>query len=172
MDDFKRMYRNVNNCIKCGTKLVLQNDREQKERPHCPNCGWIYYKNPVPASACVLINESNELLLVKRKFSPHADEWALPSGYIELWQTPEECAVDELFEETGIIGEVDSFIDFYTGYSPIYIRTLSFGFLMKGVGGELQAGDDAQEAVFFKQNELPPICFWSHQHFLKKINYL
>ncbi|MFA5464817.1 MAG: NUDIX hydrolase [Candidatus Cloacimonadales bacterium] len=166
------MYDEVNNCIRCGTRLILKEDREHKERPHCPNCGWIYYKNPIPASACVVINNKNELLLVKRKLAPHAGEWALPSGYIELWQSPEECAVAELEEETGLVGEIVSFIDFYTGYSPIYLRTLSFGFLMKEVGGILQAGDDALEAVFYNQEELPDICFWSHQHFLRKINYI
>ncbi len=172
MEDFKNMYQNINYCIKCGAEMVLKDDRENKERPHCEHCGWIYYKNPIPASACVVINEKNDLLLVKRKFEPKANEWALPSGYIELWQTPDECAVEELREETGLIAEVSSFIDYYTGFSPIYLRVLSFGFLMKVTGGVLKAGDDALEAMFFSQDDLPPICSWSHQHFLRKINYI
>ncbi len=172
MEDFKNMYQGVKHCLKCGTELLIKEDRENKERPHCPQCGWIYYKNPIPAAACVVINDQNELLLIKRRFEPKPNEWALPSGYIELWQSPEEAAVEELKEETGLVGEIDQFIDYYTGYSPIYLRVLSFGFKMKVKGGILAPGDDASEAVFYKQNELPPIAFWSHQHFLRKINYI
>ncbi|HPM01825.1 MAG TPA: zinc ribbon domain-containing protein, partial [Candidatus Cloacimonadota bacterium] len=61
------MYQNIRFCVKCGAELIIKDDRENKERPHCENCGWIYYKNPIPAAACVVINEQNELLLVKRK---------------------------------------------------------------------------------------------------------
>lgn len=172
MEEFKNMYNNVNFCQKCGSKLSIQKDREGKERPHCPVCGWIYYKNPIPAAACLVINEQNEVLLVKRKFEPKANEWALPSGYIELWQTPEEAAIDELEEETGLVGEIDHFIDYYTGSSPIYIRILSFGFKMKIIGGTLKAGDDALEAKFFSLQDMPHIAFWSHEHFLRKENYI
>jgi len=161
-------YKNINNCIRCGNTLVLQKDREGKTRPHCKICGWIYYKNAVPAVACLVLNEFNEVLLVKRMFEPQAGRWALPSGYIEIWQTPEEAAVDELLEETGLIGEIDSFIGYYYGYSPFYERVLSLGYKMNIKGGELKAGDDALEACFFKQEEMPEIAFWSHQDFLIK----
>ncbi len=172
MEEFKDMFKDVNFCLRCGHKLTVKEDRESKERPHCDNCGWIYYKNPIPAAACVVINNENQLLLVKRKFEPKANEWALPSGYIELWQSPQEAAVEELKEETGLIGEVHQFIDYYTGSSPIYLRIISFGYLMKINGGILQAGDDALEARFFSKEELPPIAFKSHKHFLNKLNYI
>jgi len=161
-------YKNINNCIRCGHAVLLEKDREKKVRPQCAQCGWIFYKNPVPAVACVVLNEQNEVLLVKRMFEPQAGQWALPSGYIEIWQTPEEAAVDELLEETGLVGEIDSFIGYYYGYSPIYERVLSLGYRMIIKGGELQAGDDAMEAKFFKQEIMPEIAFWSHQDFLIK----
>ena len=109
MQEFER-YKNTKFCLVCGNSLALKQDKENKLRPHCERCGWIFYKNHVPAVACVVLNEKNQLLLVKRKFEPQIGFWALPSGYMEIWQTPEETAIEELREETGLIGEIESFI--------------------------------------------------------------
>ncbi|MCL2063514.1 MAG: NUDIX hydrolase [Candidatus Cloacimonetes bacterium] len=168
MIDIER-YKNINFCIVCGGVLVIKKDKENKNRPICESCGWIFYKNHIPAVACVVLDEiNNKVLLVKRKYEPQIGFWALPSGYMEIWQTPEEAAIDELREETGLIGVVDSFIGYYSGYSPIYERVLSLGFRMKIIGGVLEAGDDALEAVFYDIEKMPEIAFWSHQDFLKK----
>jgi len=161
-------YKNINHCVRCGNELKLYEDRENKVRPQCEKCGWIYYKNPVPAVACLVLNEHDEVLLVKRMYEPQSGLWALPSGYMEIWQTPEEAAIEELLEETGLVGEIEKFIGYYCGYSPFYERVLSLGFKMKIKGGILQAGDDALEARFFPQKEMPMIAFWSHQDFLIK----
>jgi len=161
-------YKGVNYCLRCGHKLVLKKDRENKLRPVCENCGWIYYKNPIPAAACVIFNEKKELVIIKRKFEPSAGAWALPSGYIEINNTPEETAVEEMKEETGLDGEVLQFLAYYPGYSPIYEQVLSFGFLMKIIGGKLQAGDDASDARFVKPTDLPEIAFAAHRHFIEQ----
>jgi len=159
-------YRNINFCIRCGNKLVVKTDLENKLRPRCEKCGWIYYKNPIPAVACVIFNEKNELLIIKRKFEPKPGEWALPSGYMEIYQSPQETAIAEMQEETGLTGEVKQFIDFYHGYSPIYERVISFGFLMRITGGKLCAGDDAAEACFVPLDQLPEIAFKVHKHYI------
>lgn len=165
--DVADLYKNAKFCQNCGSKLTIKKDGENKLRAICENCGFILYKNPIPAVAIFVINEADEILLVKRKFEPQVGMWALPSGYIEINMTPQENAVAELVEETGLIGEVDHFIDWYYGYSPIYLRTLSLGFRMKILGGKLQAGDDAEEAKFFSTKNFPPIAFDAHRHFIQ-----
>ncbi|PID29904.1 MAG: ADP-ribose pyrophosphatase [Candidatus Cloacimonadota bacterium] len=164
-----KRYEDINYCQKCGYKLILEEDRESKIRPHCNQCGWVYYKNPIPAAACVILNEKNQILIIKRKFEPNPGEWALPSGYIEIDQTPEEAAVAEMFEETGLIGEVAEFIDYFTGSSPIYESIISFGFFMKVTDGSLHAGDDALEAKFVDFDALPEIAFPAHLHYIKSV---
>jgi 8-oxo-dGTP diphosphatase len=164
----KDRYKDINHCIKCGFSLKMLTDRESKDRPQCERCGWIYYKNPIPAVACLVINQENELLLIKRKYEPSVGMWALPSGYIEIWQSPEEAAIQELCEETGLIGEIEHFIDYHNGFSPIYEKVLSLGFRFRIVGGELQAGDDAVEAKYFALDALPEIAFLSHIKFIEK----
>lgn len=167
MEQWQREYERIRFCIRCGNTLENKADREDKIRPHCPHCGWIYYWNPIPACACVHINQQRELLIIKRKFEPKAGSWALPSGYVEIDQTPEECAVSELQEETGLIAEVDHFLDYFTGSSPLYRRIISFGFLMRVTGGRLQAGDDATEACYVALDEIPPIAFAAHRHYIQ-----
>jgi 8-oxo-dGTP diphosphatase len=164
----KESYNNVNFCLKCGNKIELRTDKEGKMRPECTNCNWIYYKNPIPASTCVILNDNNEIVIIKRKFEPNAGEWALPSGYVEIDQTPAECAIEEMKEETGLLGKVIVQLGYYTDFSPIYEKVISFGFLMKIVGGKLQAGDDAEDAKFVSLDELPEICFASHRYFIEK----
>ena len=161
------MYSGINYCLKCGGKLSIKNDRENKSRPICNDCGWIYYKNPIPASACLVVNSKNEILLIKRKFEPSSGKWALPSGYIEINQTPEQAAIAEMKEETNLDGEIDYFIDYFTGDSPIYQKIISFGYKMNIIGGTLEAGDDASEAKFVSYENLPEICFASHRHFIE-----
>lgn len=163
----KDLYQNANFCQSCGEKLEIRTDREGKLRAICPSCGFILYKNPIPAVAILVINDHNEILLVKRLFEPRAGMWALPSGYIEINMSPEENAIAEMKEETGLDGQVDYCIDWYYGYSPIYLRTLSIGFKMNIIGGKLQAGDDAEEARFFPLDKLPPLAFEAHKHFIK-----
>ena len=163
-------YLNVNYCLVCGSKLTIKPDKEKKLRPQCQSCNWIYYKNHVPAVACVVINNLDQILLVKRKYEPQVGFWALPSGYMEIWQTPEDTAKDELLEETGLIGEIENFIGYYSGYSKMYEKVLSMGFKMKIIGGTLEAGDDAEEAVFFDFDKMPEIAFLSHRDFLLKCN--
>ena len=162
----KESYNNVNFCLKCGNVMLLGDDREGKMRPQCSECGWTFYKNPIPASACIILNDKNELVVIKRKYEPNAGGWALPSGYVEIDQNPAECAVDEMKEETGLDGEVIVQLGYDTEYSPIYEKVISFGFLMKITGGKLQAGDDAVEARYVSFDELPKIVFPSHIKFI------
>ncbi len=162
------LYNDVKYCQLCGEPMSVITDREGKTRSRCTACGWIKYLNPIPAAACLIVNDEGKIVVIKRKYEPNPGEWALPSGYIELDQTAEEAAIAEMQEETGLDGEIVQFIDYYMGYSPIYYRVLSMGFQMRIAGGELQAGDDASEARYVSLDELPPICFDSHRHFIKK----
>src|SRR3989442_7480795 len=91
-------------CPLCGSRLVRR-DEHGIRRPTCPRCGFIYYRNPVPAAGVILHVEST-VLLVKRRFAPRAGAWCLPAGFMEYGETPRRCAVRELREETGLRGRL------------------------------------------------------------------
>ncbi len=165
----EKSYEGVNFCLRCGNKLDFVRDVEGKLRKKCANCGWTFYKNPVPAVACVILSNKREIVIIKRLVEPQIGKWALPSGYIEINQSPEQAAVVEMKEETGLDGEVERFIGYYDGTSPIYEKVLSLGFLMRVKGGKLEAGDDAGEAEYVSLQELPRLAFLAHEYFIDVI---
>lgn len=47
-------------------------------------------------------NPEPKVLLIKRKNHPYKDKWALPGGFVDPDETPEEAAERELREETSL----------------------------------------------------------------------
>jgi len=60
-----------------------------------------------------VLGDNHELFLIKRRNEPKPGTWALPSGYVEIDETSAECAVHELEEETGLIGEAEEFLGYF-----------------------------------------------------------
>jgi 8-oxo-dGTP diphosphatase len=50
----------------------------------------------------VLITQGNNVLLAKRLHVHGEGTWSTPGGHLEYGETPEECAIRETREETGI----------------------------------------------------------------------
>lgn len=55
----------------------------------------------------IIVRRNNEILLLRRK-NVHGDgTWSTPGGHLDPGETPEECAVREVREETGVdVGDV------------------------------------------------------------------
>lgn len=45
----------------------------------------------------------NHVLMMRRRKEPNLGQWTAPGGKIELHESPAECAVRELREETGLV---------------------------------------------------------------------
>jgi len=153
-------------CVECGSKLKMKKI-DGKKRYYCPICGWIMYKNPIPSVAALVIKD-NKVLLIKRGVEPGKGQWALPSGFLEEDETPEEGCIRELFEETGLKGEIIRLVDVGNEKSSIYGNVLVIGYEIKISGGELKSGSDTIDVEFFSYNKLPNITFKSHERILKK----
>ena len=157
-------------CPYCGERLI---EKSFGERVHyyCQKCDRISYENPLPAVAALVLNQKNQLLLVKRSVEPAKGKWCLPGGFIEISESIEEAVLRELEEETGLKGEIGGLVDFFSQGSQHYGAILIFGYRAKILGGELRAGDDAQEVGFFDLDALPSLAFLSHQGLIEKEYY-
>ncbi len=139
---------------------------EDEKRLACPECYWVNYENPSPSSAALVRNEKGEILLVKRGKEPGKGKWALPSGFIEIDETPKKACLRELKEETGLKGEVVRLVGVYSQKSLLYRNVLIIGYEVKA-SGSLSPGSDSLEAEFFPLDNLPDIPFSSHRKMIE-----
>ena len=155
-------------CLLCGTPLEMRDDRGHP-RPTCPECGWIYYRNPVPAAG-VLLLEPRGVLLVTRQFAPRAGYWCLPAGFMEYGETPEHCAVRETREETGLEVKLGPLFAVYAGFDDPRVRAVLILYTAERTGGRLRAGDDAIEVKYFPLARLPrTLAFAAHRRALDEL---
>ena len=103
------------------------------------------YKNPIPTVDAIIQN-SNSILLVKRRKDPYKNEFALPGGFVNEGETIEEAIKREVYEETSL--EIHP-IDILGVYSDPkrdprgHIMTVVFIVIV--IRGNPRAGDDAKE---------------------------
>jgi 8-oxo-dGTP diphosphatase len=106
------------------------------------------------------------VLLVKRGVEPAKGLWGLPSGFIELDETPEQACLRELWEETGLNGEIERLIGVYTQESARYKHVIIVGYELRA-GGRVRAGSDSVDARFFAPECLPRLAFESHMRIIR-----
>ena len=86
---------------------------------------------------------------------------------MELDESPEEAALRELLEETGLHGKIDRLLGITTAPNRLYGTVLMVGYLVTDYSGKLTPGDDVAEAYYSDPNGLPEIAFRSHDHFIR-----
>ena len=150
-------------CPLCSTELV---EREVDGLPRmvCPDssCGFVYYQNPIPAAGAIIVKD-DQVLLVKRAHPPRIGWWCFPAGFMEWNEHPEQTALREVHEETGLEIRLTSFFEVYSGDDDPRTNAILLLYLADIIGGELQASDDAEEVAFFPLDNLPDtIAFESH----------
>lgn len=136
--------------------------------------GW-FQISPRLASDVLVIN-GRKVLLILRKNEPKG--WAIPGGFVDLYESMEEAGVRELFEETGIRSEADKLelLGVYSrpdrdkrGHtvSAVYVYFSN----ETGIGS-----DDAERAEYFDIDNLPEQIAFDHREIIgqavKKYNLI
>jgi len=154
-------------CIQCGTR-VIQEEKFGRVRPVCPACGWIFFTDPKVAAAVVVIREG-QVLLTRRINEPFQGYWTLPAGFMDTGESPEETARRECLEETGLQVNIVELVDIISGREHEHGADLVLVYKAEITGGNLQAGDDADQVEFFALSNLPGLAFIATQKTLQKL---
>ena len=143
-------------CPNCGTPVVTKRF-EGRDRQFCPDCQQILYRNPKPCAGVVVV-DGERILLIQRTEPPAVGAWSLPAGYLEADEPPEQAAVRELREETGLqtVPEAltlvsTAFIEHPTGQ---HVLVIVYAAPRRAVNGELRAGSDAAAVRFWRLQDL------------------
>lgn len=149
-------------CPRCRHAMTVENI-DNTLRPRCSACGFVYYQNPAPAAGAILV-ENDKILLVKRSVDPGRGDWCIPAGFTEWNEHPQQTAIRELKEETGLDISITSIFDIFMGMDDPRTHAVLVLYHATVVGGKLIAGDDADEARYFPLDSTPAnIAFQAHR---------
>ena len=103
-------------------------------------------------------------MLVRRDVEPYKDYWDIPGGFLAPDEHPEEGAIREVREETGLLicltNLVGIFVDTYGEDASEY--TLNIYYRAEVVEGTPEARTDAAEIGWFGPDELPEQIAFKH----------
>jgi len=97
----------------------------------------------------VIFDKKNRVLLSHRR---DMDIWNLPGGGVESGELPNETAVRETYEETGLKISITKLVGVYGKPNK---DEIVFVFLGKVVGGKIKKSNEADRSRYFKLNKLP-----------------
>ena len=98
------------------------------------------------------------LLLVREISDGH---WTLPGGWADVNQTPAECVIREVREESGFecrAVKLAAVHDYRKRNPPRNVDSIyKLFFICEITGGSARASDETSEVAFFARHELPPL---------------
>ena len=106
----------------------------------------------------VILDEQNRLLLIQRSDNRR---WAIPAGAMELGESMQDCAIREVWEETGLRATSLTPFAFHTSYTYTNewghtYQQILMTFRIHTWEGELQrVTDESVDAGFFPLDQLP-----------------
>ncbi len=157
-------------CSECGGKLSYKLI-EGKKRAVCLSCGKIHYQNSLPTVVGVVTKEGKKVIgLIKRAIDPEKGKWALPGGFIEKDEGPQEALIREIKEEIGMRGKIQGLIGVYTDESKTYGKVIVIAYQFFTLTDKYPLGKEVKEFKFFIPTQIPPIIFPSHQRIVQDFN--
>lgn len=134
----------------------------KKGKPTAPRPPYAKRVDEVSAGGLVIDGSKTKGLLIGRR--DHKDStgsrilWSLPKGHIEDGETPEQAAIREVTEETGIRSEIErslGVIDFWFMAGGKRIHKTVHHFQFKETGGILAPQEsEVDEVGWFPLNEI------------------
>lgn len=108
----------------------------------------------------VIVDKSNNVLLLKRKKDPESGKWSIPGGTVEFGETIENAIVRELREELNVEAEIISLLGVTNHIINVENKHwVSPAFLVKIKSGipENMEPDSHESMDWFPMEDLPEI---------------
>ena len=157
-------------CPYCGAPTQAK-EVYGKIRATCTSCEWVYFEDPKVAAA-VLIQQNGSVLLTRRIFNPNKGNWTLPAGFVDAREKPEDAAEREALEETGLHVKINKLREIISGREHDHGADMVIVYEAEIIGGELKAGDDADQVAFFPIDQLPPLAFQATKKVIESLSLL
>jgi len=96
------------------------------------------------------VDESIEICLAARRTRRGDLAWGLPKGLVERDEAPEEAALREVAEETGLQAEIEQdlgTVRYFYVWEGVRVRKQVRFYLMRATGGDVANHDDEMEDV-------------------------
>jgi 8-oxo-dGTP diphosphatase len=119
----------------------------------------------------VFVRNNGKILLQKRIGAHGANTWSLPGGHLEMYETVEQCAAREAFEEFGIKIKNIKIL----GFTNDMMRDEQKHYITFFVDSELDEGtpsikepEKTAEFAWFNIKKLPSPLFYPLKQFLEQ----
>ncbi|MGQ9654299.1 MAG: NUDIX domain-containing protein [Thermodesulfobacteriota bacterium] len=139
-------------CPMCGHELCARVLKvSEPERLVCEACQFVMYLDPkVAAGAIATIG--GQVVLLRRGIEPCLGKWVFPGGFVDRGETVEQAVIRETKEEANLDVEIERLLNVYSYQRrPIVVIV----YVVRIVGGDLQAGDETLEARTFPADRIP-----------------
>jgi NAD+ diphosphatase len=123
----------------------------------CQKCNHKQYINPVPCNGVIIVNDNNQIMLVKRKVAPKKEYWDLPGGFIEPGESFETSVKREITEELGIDIEIKKIVGIYNDiyfYENLEYPTMGIVVSAKLKSSNIKVADDISSFKFFEKKDV------------------
>ncbi|MCI1832868.1 MAG: NUDIX hydrolase [Bifidobacterium sp.] len=124
----------------------------------------------------LVFDDRGQVAIIARHSRSGHWEWCLPKGHIEKGETPQQTAVREVHEETGILGEVVesiATIDYWFTGTNQRVHKLVHHFVLRRISGELTVEGDpdheAEDALWVRFDDLDNVLSYPNE---RKIAWL
>jgi 8-oxo-dGTP diphosphatase len=124
----------------------------------------------------VIITEEGGVVLIKRKYPPFRDYYALPGGFIQKGETEKQALFREVKEETNLDVKIIGKVGYYDeeGRDPRgRVESTAFKCIIIGDPSEMRSGDDSKHVEIISKDRLETIeLAFDHEKILRDAGVL